>query len=454
VAADVRVLSPSGSLGYGIDADSLARAMKMNPSVIGADAGSTDSGPYYLGEGAMYHSRKAMKRDIRLLVAAAQDAKIPLIIGSAGNAGSRPHVEWTLEIMHEVLREDGHHVRLAVIYADQERSYLKEAISAGRVTPFPGAGELTTGTVDRCSAVVAQMGTGPYIEALENGAEVIVAGRSCDSAIFGSVPIWKGRDRGLALHMGKIIECGAMCAIPPTGRDVIMGVVRDEDFVIIAPNPRRRVTPGSVAAHMVYEVEHPYLQEEPEGTQDFSEVKMEVFEEAATRVWNTRFRRRDRPTLRFEGAERRGYRSIVLGGIRDPYLIDQIDSFIKGCSEQVKELDGDEGGYELDWKVYGRDAVMGSMEPYRGCDLHEVGVLAQVLAPAQERAHDIAALLEARMIGFAYEGARTRTANVAFPLCPIVVDTGPVYRFSILHVVELSDERELVRLFPTEYLTV
>jgi len=181
---------------------------------------------------------------------------------------------------------------------------------------------------------------------------------------------------------------------------------------------------------------------------------MEVFEEAATRVWNTRFRRRDRPTLRFEGAERRGYRSIVLGGIRDPYLIDQIDSFIKGCSEQVKELDGDEGGYELDWKVYGRDAVMGSMEPYRGCDLHEVGVLAQVLAPAQERAHDIAALLEARMIGFAYEGARTRTANVAFPLCPIVVDTGPVYRFSILHVVELSDERELVRLFPTEYLTV
>lgn len=451
---EMRVISPLGSLGYGVDAYSLKRAMEMNPSLIGADSGSTDCGPYYLGAGAMYHSRKAMKRDMRLLLDAARSARIPLIIGSAGCAGARPHVEWALEILHEIAQEEDHHFRLAVIYADQQKDYLKEALVSGRVMSSPGVPALTSSTVDNCSALVAQMGTGPYIDALENGAEVILAGRSCDSAIFGSLGILKGFDRSMALHMGKIIECGAMSAMPPTGRDVIMGILRREDFIITAPNPARRVTPGSVAAHMVYEVEHPYLQEEPEGTQDFFDVMMEPFEERSTRIWNSKFRYRDRPTLRFEGAEARGYRSYILGATRDPYLIEQLDVFIDGCSDQLRDLESDQLDFELDWQIYGRDAVLGTMESKRDTPLHEVGILAQVLAPTQERAHDVAALLEARMIGFAYEGARTRTAHIAFPFSPLVNDTGPVYRFSVLHPVEVADSRDLLRLFPIEYQDV
>lgn len=451
---EVRVISPLGSLGYGVNVDSLKRAMAMRPDVIGADSGSTDCGPYYLGEGKMYHSRKAMKRDIRLLLDAAGAARIPLIIGSAGCAGARPHVAWALQILHEVAREGGHHFRLAVIYADQEPGYLREALGQGRVKALPGAPPLTPATVERCRALVAQMGTQPYIQALENGAEVILAGRSCDSAIFASFCLWKGFDRALALHMGKIIECAAMSAMPPTGRDVIMGILRRNDFLIEAPNPIRRVTPGSVAGHMVYEVEHPYLQEEPEGTQDFSAVEMEPSGDRATRVWNSRFIPRPRPTLRFEGAELRGYRSFVLGATRDPYLIAQLEAFTEGCSRQVRELEADQLDFELNWQIYGRDAVLGDMEPIRNAPLHEVGMLVQVLAPTQERAHDVAALLEARMIGFAYEGARTRTAHIAFPFSPLVNDTGAVYRFSILHTVELSDARDLGRLFPTEYADV
>jgi hypothetical protein len=129
--------------------------------------------------------------------------------------------------------------------------------------------------------------------------------------------------------------------------------------------------------------------------------------------------------------------------------------FIEGCEQQLREIEGDEDDFELDWQVYGRDAVLGEMEPMRArADLHEVGILVQVLAPNQERAHDVAALLEARMIGFAYEGARTRTAHIAFPFSPLVNDTGAVYRFGVLHLVELGDERELTSLFPIEYRNV
>ena len=58
------------------------------------------------------------------------------------------------------------------------------------------------------------------------------------------------------------------------------------------------------------------------------------------------------------------------------------------------------------------------------------------------------------MIGFTYPGAKTRTANVAFPFSPLVNDTGPVYRFSVLHVVELADRSELKSLFPIELVKV
>ncbi len=453
---EIRIVSPIAILGYGINADSLKRAMAMEPAAIGVDSGSTDCGAYYLGAGAMYQSRKSMKLDLGLLLTAARAAGIPLIVGSAGLAGARPHVDWVLDILREITREEDLHFKLAVIHADQDRDYLKAAVADGRVSPFPGVAPLAAETVDACTAIVAQMGTEPFIEALENGADVIIAGRSCDSAIFGSFGIWKGFDRALSLHMGKILECAAMSAMPPTGRDAVIATLRRDDFMLEAVNPDRRVTPRSLSSHMVYEVEHPFLQEEPQGTLDFFAVEFEsVFNETATRVWGTRFRTREKPTLRFEGAELRGYRSYLIGATRDAALIRQIDSFIEGCEQQLRAIEGDVDDYKLDWQIYGRDAVLGRMEPLRDRDdLHEVGILAQVLAPTQERAHDVAALLEARMIGFAYEGARTRTAPIAFPFSPLVNDNGGVYRFSVLHVVELGSREDLLGLFPIEYHAV
>jgi hypothetical protein len=321
------------------------------------------------------------------------------------------------------------------------------------VKPMPGAPELTVERVDACQRMVAQMGFEPFVEALDHGAEVVLAGRACDSAIFAAYPVRAGFDPGRALHMGKILECGAMSAVPSTGRDCLMAMVRESAFEIVAPNPARQVTPFSVAAHMVYEVEHPFLQGEPTGVLDFSEVAFEATGEGSTRVRGTRFLLHDRPTLRFEGAELVGYRSFVLGGIRDPFLIAQLDEYMAGCEQHTLEIAGQDG-VRIEWIVYGRDGVMGAMDPERGDLPHEVGLLAEVLGPSQEVAHDVAALLEARLIGYPYKGAKTRTAHVAFPFSPLVNDTGPVFRFSVLHVAELADRSDLTRLFPIEYVQV
>lgn len=454
--SEIRILSPIAILGYGINAESLKLGLAMGPSMIGVDSGSTDCGAYYLGAGAQYQSRRSMKRDLGLCLAAARRARIPLLIGSAGLAGSKPHVQWLLEILLELAREQRQSFKLAVIHSDQHKDYLRRALRDRRVAPFTGVPDLTEQTIDQCGPIVAQMGTAPYVEALEAGSDVILAGRSCDSAIFGSFAIWKGFDRGLALHMGKILECAAMSAMPPTGRDPVVATMSGDSILLEAPNPARVVTPRSVSSHMVYEVEHPFLQEEPEGQLDFSTVVLEpVHDGRATRLSGTKFHRRARPTHRFEGAALRGYRSFMIGATRDEALIARIDEFVAGTTSQTRELEGEDQDFEVSWKLYGRDAVLGESEPRRGrTDLHELGMLVEVLAPTQERAHDVAALLEARMIGYAYEGAKTRTAHIAFPFAPLVTDGGGCYHFSIMHIVETEREQDLVELFPIEYRQV
>jgi len=440
-------------LGYGVNSDSLDRAVAMGLSVIGADSGSTDMGAYYLGSGKPYHSRATMKRDISLILEAGLARGLPVLIGNAGGAGGDPHLEWAREIVDEIAREKGLSFTLALVHSEQDKRYLRERLRAGKVQPMPGVPDLTLERIDACERIVGQMGAEPFIEAMSRGAEVVLAGRACDSAIFAAYPISRGVGAGLALHMGKILECGAMSAVPPTGRDCLMAAMDGDSFEIVAPNPTREVTPFSVAAHMVYEVEHPFLQGEPEGVLDFSRVTFEETGHRTTRVAGTLFHAHQMPTIRFEGAERVGFRSIVLGGIRDPFLISRLDEYIAGCTEQTLSLAAQDG-VSLNWIVYGRDGVMGEMEPHRDRVGHEVGVLAQVLAESQEIAHDVAALLEARMIGFTYPGAKTRTANVAFPFSPLVNDTGPVYRFSVLHVAELAARSELKSLFPIELVKV
>ncbi len=92
MSKEIRILSPCGMLGYGFPFDSFQAGMEKIPHAIVVDAGSTDAGPHKLGAGVGIVSKRAAKRDLGLLIEASLNNKIPLIIGSAGGAGARPHV--------------------------------------------------------------------------------------------------------------------------------------------------------------------------------------------------------------------------------------------------------------------------------------------------------------------------------------------------------------------------
>ena len=186
---ELRVLSPTAILGYGFPMESFAEGMKRKPHVIAVDAGSTDPGPYYLGAGKSFTDRNSVKRDLEIMIPAAIAAQIPVIIGTAGGSGARPHVAFALEIIKEIAAEKKLTFKLAVIHSELDKEIVKEKLRNGEITPLPPAKMIDEKDVEEAVHIVAQIGEEPYIKALEEGAQVILAGRSYDPSVFAALPI-------------------------------------------------------------------------------------------------------------------------------------------------------------------------------------------------------------------------------------------------------------------------
>ena len=144
------------------------------------------------------------------------------------------------------------------------RPLIKEAVRSGRVTPIDSMVPLSEAHIDEASHLVGQMGTEAFCRALQADAEVVIAGRACDTAIFAAVPALLGCAMGPAMHMAKIIECASLCCVPG-GRDPILATLEGDSFVLESMDPERRATAMSVAAHSLYEQSDPDRVAEPEG---------------------------------------------------------------------------------------------------------------------------------------------------------------------------------------------
>src|SRR3989442_12144424 len=117
----------AGSIvGADIDRDALGEALQSHPHFIACDAGTTDAGPFSLGSGRPAFPREAVKRDLAALLDAGRRAGVPVLVGSAGTAGGDVQVDWTLDIVNEIMREMGGKLRAAVIYAEQDKDGLVE----------------------------------------------------------------------------------------------------------------------------------------------------------------------------------------------------------------------------------------------------------------------------------------------------------------------------------------
>lgn len=97
----IKAVAATGLLGTGFKQRTLAKAA-IGASFIGCDAGSSDPGPYYLGSGTSLTSDSAVARDLELIITEGLAHNIPVLIGSAGTAGARPHLERTVQIVRSL----------------------------------------------------------------------------------------------------------------------------------------------------------------------------------------------------------------------------------------------------------------------------------------------------------------------------------------------------------------
>lgn len=109
MSKEIKFLSLCGMLGYGYPVEGLKRAMREDIAFIGVDAGSTDPGPYYLGSGKAFVKEMQIRRDLEPALVAAREKKIPLIIGTAGGSGARPHVDFFCEILLDLAKKPNYH---------------------------------------------------------------------------------------------------------------------------------------------------------------------------------------------------------------------------------------------------------------------------------------------------------------------------------------------------------
>lgn len=445
----MRVLSTVGMLGYGYPTASLDTGASRAPHAIGADAGSTDAGPFKLATGRGIVSRQAARHDLERMILAGRRLGVPVLVGSTGGSGSDEGLAWTADLVREIAREHGLRFRLALVHAEIPRERVLVAFGAGRVHPFRSSPALDATEIEASLHVVAQMGAEPLVAALDAGADVIIAGRAYDPAIFAAPALRAGYPPGLAWHMGKILECGAQCAVPGSPGDCLLGSLHEDRFLLEPMNPERRCEPASVAAHTLYEKSHPYLLPGPGGTLDLSACEFRALDARRVEVRGSRFVPSDGYAVKLEGVKAAGYRTIAIAGVRDPLAIRALDLWLDGVRLAVMaRFPGVNGGSEsLSFRIYGRDAVLGALEPERETHAHEVGIIIDVLAPSQEQADAVCAYARSTMLHFDYPGRKANAGNLAFPYSPSDIPIGQVYTFNIYHLMDVDDPCEL---FPME----
>jgi hypothetical protein len=455
---EIRVLAGTAVMGSGFLESSLNEGLRRLPHFIGCDAGSTDPGPHYLGAGEAVFSRDAVKRDMRLLLLGARKLKVPLLIGSAGTSGGDVHLDWAYGILKEIAAEESLQFKLALIHAEQDKDYLKKRLAEGRIKPLLNAPHFDDAVIDRSSRIVGMMGAEPFVRALDAGADVVLAGRASDTAIYAAIPVHCGFPEGLAWHAAKILECGTGAVVSRKTPDCMMATIRHDHCVVEPLDPTLECTPQSVAAHALYENGDPFKLIECTGTLDITNAKYEVDGDRSVRITRSAFIPAKKYTVKLEGAEFAGYQNVIIGGVRDPFIIGQIDDWTVRLREKIQmrvtSVHADKlkpADYVIGIRIYGKNGVMGALEPVKEIRSHEICLVIEITAPTQEFANSIASMTRHQALHLPIKQWSGMMTTMACPYNPAYLKRGPIYRFNVNHVVEPDDPCEM---FPMELVQI
>lgn len=446
---EITILCPTGHLGFTpLEKDSFLAGCELRPDFIIADSGSCDIGPYPLGADGQASPPAWQRHDLEVMLLAARRLGVPMIIGSASDTGTDRGVAQYVALIEEIAAEHGlAPFRLAAIDSEIGPAALRALMAGGRrVSGLDGRPDADDALIARTDRVVAVMGAEPIADALRQGADVVIAGRASDCALFAAPILNAGMSPATAYYAGKLMECASFCCEPFMGKESIFGRVREDDIRVTAMHPGQRCTPASLASHAMYERRDPFREYVVSGYVDMSECRYEQLDEKTTRATGARFVPSATPTVKLEGAGKVGERRLAVVGMRDPYMIQNIDKAIAWARARLAERFGapEQSGWQVFYHLYGRDGVMGPMDPAAPAQPHEIGVVVETLCQDGRRAEEICALA-ARNLFYARLPEVKGTAGAAALMSDEVLTGKPGYEWTLNHVMPAQDARELFR---------
>ncbi len=210
-------------------------------------------------------------------------------------------------------------------------------------------------------------------------------------------------------------------------------------------HPDQRCTVASVAGHAMYERSNPFFEYVAGGMLDMTDCVYEQYDEKTTQITGPRFVPvQGKVKVKLEGSGKVGERFIGIAGIRDPYTINNIDRVIEWARSQVEERFAGKD-YQLYYKIFGKNGVMGDLEPVKEIRSHELCIVVEGIAPTKETAEEIT-MIGTRQIFYARLPEVKGTAGTAAFFIDEVLQASPAYTWTINHVVPVDDPMELCKL--------
>jgi hypothetical protein len=448
-AEGVRLLA-NCVVGLGFSRRGFQAGLERSPHLIGCDAGSADFGPGFLGSGRDPKSRISVERDLGIMLRGAYEVGAPLVIGSCGGAGGAPHLQGFCDLVGDIAEQEGMRLKVALVHCEMDKSDVHQALAAGQVRPLGPVGDLTHEDVESSTRIVAMAGAGPLAAALEQGADVVLAGRCADPAIYACAPLRLGVAAGASWHAAKSIDKGYLATTEPHLGSPVLATVHDDAFTVEPMLPDAVCSVQSVARITMHENPNPHVIDQPTGAILTAEAKYEQLDARRVRVTGSRFRPAASPSVKLEGAALVGYRSVMVAGIRDPRLLERFDEFLSSYRALLEKVVVSIGIRPDQWTVrfraYGHNAILGAVEPLAGRELHEVGLIVDVVGDTQDVATAVCGRAGATGSRFDFTGHLGGGGNFAYPFSPNVLAGGPVYRWSVWHVLSVDDECDPFRV--------
>jgi len=198
----------------------------------------------------------------------------------------------------------GGKLTIGVVTGDDLLDRLDDLIRAGHALSNMDTGEPLSTVRDRVLSANAYIGSVPIVDALAKGANVVITGRSTDTALtmaplrheFGwGATSWDQLAAGIVA--GHIIECGAQCSggnclydwrsIPDLANVgyPLVEAKPDGTFVVTKhPNTGGRVSVPTVTEQLVYEMGDPHSYITPDVIADFTTIRLAPDGENRVRV--------------------------------------------------------------------------------------------------------------------------------------------------------------------------